>query len=503
MEETIDPFLLAHRIRPYVFEIGGAQSPGSIRDQMLRACMLVDRAVELKLLSNDRRLLVVGAGAAGASAAIRAAKAGIETTLIEKENQPFNVQAESHTRWISPTQYDWPAIHWDENKFPWFGEPMPLPYSADYAKNLALAWKAALDDARAMYRDKFVFLQNTEVDKSQWVEVARSGEEIIRSFPVKDRLVEVYFLTNKGETNEDGTPKFTKSSANKYGMVIASVGTGKEQLSIPGSEFVGYSFWANDPFNSPRLGLGVVETPRVLIIGGGDGGLQDFLRIITGTRSAHHIYKSLPFGVQSILVNSGLVRDLIEKYAFTAEEQAQRSHIWNNRKQQDHYVLKQVDRNHENVIDTIVSDTKLWNSVCKAFGSMIMRSAMPGNIKLIHKCNHFKKSYGLNRFLALLINRYLNQHNIFPFLSNREITQIKGIGHNCGDPSECHGKDHSVSFEESKCGTPGDDQETLGNIPDEVYNVIIIRSGPRERKYYFAGSPITNPRHVLPYYLPQ
>jgi hypothetical protein len=251
------------------------------------------------------------------------------------------------------------------------------------------------------------------------------------------------------------------------------------------------------------LGLGITSKPRVLIIGGGDGGLQDFLRAITGIYSADRIYRGLPFKVQSVLEQGMLVRDVVEKRIYSAEDQAQRSYIWNSERHHDHYVSRRVHKSHDEIIDILFYDKRLWSEISRALFPMILFSADRDNIRLVHKCNHFRKGYGLNRFLVLLINRYLNQHGIFPLLSNREVTQIVGVKHTCGDPTVCHGKEHIVSFKESKCGTPDDDQENLDSLEDETYNIIVIRSGPRDFRYYFQGKPITNPRHLLPYYLPQ
>ena len=115
-----DPFLRAHIIRPFIFDIGGRLSPISIRDQMLRGQLIVDRALEAGYIDGyGRDLLVVGAGAAGATAAIHAAGKGVSTWLIEQETGPFYRQANCSSRWVDPTQYDWPQEHWSEGKYPW------------------------------------------------------------------------------------------------------------------------------------------------------------------------------------------------------------------------------------------------------------------------------------------------------------------------------------------------------------------------------------------------
>ena len=98
----LDSFLLAHRIRPLCFEIGGLLSPISIRDQMIRGRWIVDRAQEARLIDANRPLLVVGAGAAGATAAMESVRRGIETVLIDVAPAPFQRQAGCLTRWVDP-----------------------------------------------------------------------------------------------------------------------------------------------------------------------------------------------------------------------------------------------------------------------------------------------------------------------------------------------------------------------------------------------------------------
>ena len=53
-----DPFLLAHIVAPLQFDLSGTLTPISIRDQMLRGRLIVDRAVEQGLVGPRRDLLV-------------------------------------------------------------------------------------------------------------------------------------------------------------------------------------------------------------------------------------------------------------------------------------------------------------------------------------------------------------------------------------------------------------------------------------------------------------
>src|SRR5258708_1501185 len=122
-----DPFLLSHSCGPFQFMIAGPLTPVSIRDQMIRGKMAVDRSFEEGLISAQRPLLVVGARAGGATAAIRAAQLGVSVTLIEVGTQAFGGQKRCATRWVDPTQYDWPADHWPLGIFPWTGRQCRFP----------------------------------------------------------------------------------------------------------------------------------------------------------------------------------------------------------------------------------------------------------------------------------------------------------------------------------------------------------------------------------------
>ena len=147
-----DPFLSAHQVYPHFFNLGGRISPISIRDQMVRGQTIVERALEAGLIGGEghRPLLVAGAGAAGATAAIHAASRGVPTVLLDRDASPFTRQARCATRWIDPTQYDWPVDHWRRGVCPAVSLPTPLPWRSDWAHSLAAQWSVRLN--RALHR---------------------------------------------------------------------------------------------------------------------------------------------------------------------------------------------------------------------------------------------------------------------------------------------------------------------------------------------------------------
>jgi FAD binding domain-containing protein/uncharacterized protein DUF433 len=69
-----------------------------IRTQMVRAQMVVTRALEQGEITRDDKILVVGAGAAGAVAAMTCASCGLDTVIIDRKSRPFLRQAGCATR---------------------------------------------------------------------------------------------------------------------------------------------------------------------------------------------------------------------------------------------------------------------------------------------------------------------------------------------------------------------------------------------------------------------
>ena len=265
-----DPFLLSHLVHPLCFDIGGRLAPISIRDQMVRARTAVDRAIEQGLIGPSRPLLVIGAGAAGATAAIRSAAQGVSTILVEAASGPFLRQAGCRTRWVDPVQYDWPVDHWQRRLYPWTPPAMPLPWSAGPANQIALAWALALNRARRQYPRLQVMYRTILVGRPV---LAPSG------------LLQVRLSSLRA------LPLF----APLVGAVLSCVGSGTEKSTH--GNYAGFDFWTTDPFQ--RLGA----TDHVLISGGGDGALQDYLRVVTGRKSAEEIYAQLgmPLAIEHLL----------------------------------------------------------------------------------------------------------------------------------------------------------------------------------------------------------
>src|SRR5208337_2270720 len=141
-----DPILDAHEESPLYYVISGPQ-PISIRDQMLRGATIAERLFRRGIIDNvSRGLVVCGAGAGGASAAMTASRLQVKTTLVESGPAPFQAQSFTLSRLIDPTQYDWPLDHFGARRLPWqpYHPPFPLPFRAARAGQLALIWRTEL-----------------------------------------------------------------------------------------------------------------------------------------------------------------------------------------------------------------------------------------------------------------------------------------------------------------------------------------------------------------------
>jgi hypothetical protein len=472
-----DTFLLSHLVRPFHFDIGWKFSPASIRDQMLRGRVIVDRAYAQQLISARRMLLVIGAGAAGATAAIRAVQLGVRVMLIDRNATAFNRQATCTTRWVSPTQYDWPLEHWPLGQYPWMGPSMPLPWGADYADVLASLWNRELTRASRLYRSNLTFLPNTTVD------LTRCNPD--GSFVERGGELQVYLRPYGGPL--------------RFGMALSCTGPGTEQSSV--DNFSSFRFWDSDPYEKPFFGLGLRQSPRAVISGGGDGALQDFLRAVTKRRSAAEIYHDLPPDVMPA----------IENKIHTAEDQAQRAHHWSGTHRHDCRVFDALHRIHKEAVEDLFGSS-LWPLIREAFDQMLADSPDQFSVKLVYPCTHFTKCYALNRFLVLLLEKYLSdkfsvgEDTYSPLVENTAVVEVGGTAHSCaGDPFFCHGKEHRAGFGDADCDVINDCLTRGAQIPkreEEDYDVIIIRHGVKLQSFLIGAQPVSNPRQLLPYYVP-
>ncbi len=450
-------FLRAHQIEHRTFSIGGRLTPVAIRDQMIRGWTFVEHGLEDGLLYSDPSapLLVVGAGAGGATAAIRAAQRGVPVLLIDRALQPFSTQFNCDSRWICPTQYDWPVAHWDRGEFPTrppgmpgSAAPFPLVWKADWAHNLAAQWRAALLLAEASYAPLLRLESPLELVEPCPLTTPPNGVEVRLRDPTTGHY-----------------------SSRTVQALLLAFGFGEERVYLhPLHSARGIRFWDRDPFGRPDLGVG--GKPRVLISGGGDGALIDFLRTVTNDLSVGIIYQRCI--VQCL---SHDAQTQLEARIFNAQDWGARAYAW-GRRQTDHELLSYLQLEHEQAVDAVLADA---GAAIEAAVRRLLRNPLP-EVRLCYGCTHFGQCYPLNRFLALLVERCLRRVVPDPVLwPETRVTEIRGLGrHACNQSADdCHGQLHEVAI--SAYPGPCSGPQAPAGVHDPAYlaNVLILRHGPQ------------------------
>jgi hypothetical protein len=499
-----DPVLLLHQIQDGIFELSGLRTI-SIRDQMLRAYLLVNRCIDAKLIASDRPLLVIGGGIGGVIATMTAAENGIPVVLVEEQPSLFWRQLVCD-RHLDPTEYDWPAEHWAAATYPFpiaavsaLAAPppprpsMPLRYLAAPANVLAARWTR-----------EFALWRTTP--NARFATVATGLGPVIPA---------VHIVTGTGSNQvflNHPSPKLPAPSIG-FGAAISCVGFPREQTTVshtpprPG-KYTGFDFWGPDPHVRRNLGIsGALPSPlRVLISGSGDGALQDFIRVLTG-RSAGWVYQQI-FGARPSAPNlPGTARwpDLLP-YA-RADDLARRACAYSM--EDGHHTLQTWHDVYMQEIN-VLWHTRLRGNVLGLANSLLRNDVRDLDVLLVHRCRHFGFCYGLNRFIAVLLA------HLHADMRERSLEWVLRHGYGvvavdperpggasphahpglaCGDPRICHGKPHWVSVQGADCsGTIAGARVVTIDVP---FHSVIIRHGV-ERKPFFGHAPF--PRQNPPYH---
>jgi hypothetical protein len=449
-----DPLLDAHRENDLHYVISGPQ-PISLRDQMLRGIAIVDRLYAVGEIGPNRPLVIRGAGAAGATAAMAASKLMVETTLVETAAEPFQTQFNSNSRWIDPTQYDWPLDHFGEGRLPWdtiYHREMPLTFRAGPAKHLASVWRRELAMSNPMLRMRFKHRVRTVVPYG------------VSGPPTEMLLVT---LDDSGEQI-------------RAGALIDAKGFGREQCAFrpPGapkgtpSVYEGIAFWGQDRFEQLTN-----NRHRVLISGSGDGALQDYLRVVTQLPAAGDI-------VARCDIPSAILRAIQ-----SAEDRAVRGWAWVAdepralRLTQETPYFTELEHIHRQRVAEVLA----IRGISTRLDRVVPQNVVP--VHLVYRQPYMTAFYGLNRFLVLLLSEYVRLYRrmatVYPEVEISEISAYPPHSHVCINASgradgdydatgtltrhTCFGMAHDVTLTAAAAGAIVP--------PKATYNVVIIRHG--------------------------
>jgi hypothetical protein len=179
----------------------------------------------------------------------------------------------------------------------------------------------------------------------------------------------------------------------------------------------------------------------------------------------------------------------------SAQDFAQRAFLWGAGPAHDHGELQRLHDVHQEAVDELLKDVAVTRAL-----NRILRDPLP-NIYVVVECTHFSACYGINRFLALLVGRYIEQIHAGVFLFRSRVGNLRSIdSHNCsGDPDVCHGRMHEATI----VGVSDCMGRSAGGLNVTVEaNVLVIRHGLDISHLRFDPTPPVS-RQLVPYQAPR
>lgn len=491
------------------YDVSGYFTPIAIRDQVVRAITVVNRAWDYKLITAERPLLILGAGFAGLAAALRASTLGVETVLVEKTRVCSNVAGSP--RYISHLQYDWVADHWRNDEFPW---AKPKPRSTP----IMLTDGPILDLVEVLERQLEDTLEDGYLNYFQ--EVLCVGHKIVPGEQDTAGVNRPGILTASFVRHPPGaalTPKMIRSlprftePEREFGMGLSCTGFPGERvfLELPPPAgrtkpvmhtFRGTEYWRIDKHNYANEG-------KTVVCGSGDGALQDFLLLATYSPGSPKPLKSARDIFAALDLNKAQIARL-ETAVSRIEDFSRRNELWWSKKAGDPTtafticeIYKKVHKAYEKEVDHLLLDPKN-KRIVKNLDRIIMDGARE-KLHLAHVCGHFEACYPLNRFLALMIGKRIAQTREDVFLAKRSVKDIHGLdGHTCNkDANECARFSHMVDFyEDAVC----ENFRGSGNLSSDSFKTVIFRFGlnVNQLQKVFGSEPTLPGFQIIPYICP-
>jgi tetratricopeptide (TPR) repeat protein len=233
---------------PGVFVLGCFERRITFYSQQVRALNLIHALSDQGRLSRDARVLVIGAGAAGLTAAAAAGRLGARVQVFEQDDEVMPLLRGNHTRWLHPHIYDWPQ-----------------PGSEDPQAGLPLLdWHANMAGEVVRQLER----QWTEMLRESNIRFQGGIRDLLR---ISGRGIEHDFTWNEKLESSPYDFRFNKGS---FDLVIVAVGFGRERVM---QEVESSSYWADDDLH--QRSREPTRLRRYLVSGTGDGGLVDLLRI--------------------------------------------------------------------------------------------------------------------------------------------------------------------------------------------------------------------------------
>ncbi len=470
--------LLVHKVAPFQFDIGYKVSSASIRDQVVRA-QLVVRALQKAGLatSTGTPLLICGAGVAGLAAAMEADHLGLKFVLIEKEAKSAGILAGKGKRFVSPTMYEWPATSVDIHSYPMPGLPILAAQSTtrvsrfgysftapssinDFAKkihaNTNTAKKRWLAAAKGLPR----FLPNTTISEA----TKRRLQEMLVPGANEARLPELELqnsLTKAVIPLTCSAILFTSGMAPEKSVLTWKRHRSKVAHQID-SETPG--FWEQDKLLESKLGCSI-DHPKasVLIIGGGDGAIQDALRCLVDSAPFEHalqIWEHLnrvmsPENVTLPCNRRWTSKEAILRHILTLEGYSAIGAMWVDNPQ----IYKDLDIQYQALADDLIA---LYPALTQCIIKMLRVDV--SKVYLSTR-QGFSKCYALNRFLIILFKTALSDPAAtIDFRIIDEVTEFTAVSLNgvMSGTVMVEGKPARFDLVVARIGNPGVSYQAIG-----------------------------------------
>jgi hypothetical protein len=484
--------MIALKCAPFVFDLSSDMTHASIRDQVVRARLLVRDLTSLQ--KKPTSVLVVGAGFAGASAALAFAKAGIHATLVDANAQPFQLQRGVTDRYVAPLLYEWPHAGADNQTYPpatepeWkddsilseiWGHGMTIPLDAATVADLATVALIRIAvkhsdfihvrvSANTNYVSSFVkdFAKNMAVYKgmanwkAEWRKLnidklgLRWREFGLNHIPDIDTIVLGGGMGPELTTLDIARPPITRKNTQTSDNKARIAAKNSNRKAIEGTPF-----WRNDGW------LTASADDRVGIFGAGDGALQDALRALTG-----HPHPLVTLDAIRSHAQANIELTAAEPLLLAIEQEGRLSATWtqipeDGAKAKHRRIV--VDARIDNCCFYLAQALSRKPGMTHAISSILRDGT--GTVTHIFREHHYMKAYLLNRFLLHLIAA--SQHRAGTFPGKVRYSVIPGMTEIYGEDKTASGSGYEVFANDG-----------YGNFHNFIFHRVSVRFGVDAKK---------------------
>lgn len=385
--------LIAHKAGVRLYNLSAGLNYVSIKDQTVRACALVDSIKaagwlhRLPPAANVYEVVVVGAGAAGVTAAWRAASYGLNVLVVEKADTPFPALLGCTDRFISFSMYDWPEPFCQVEHFPSL-QDLPVKGKRIDEDNFPVYSNGSKPQLASVYAAQWLTRLGLDECRICRSNAKYSIEWNFGHIAVPERLPESVYAPPPPAVSVQLTPMYPGATVRiiQAANVILATGIGAER------EIDGYRpppFWTVNP-DAPWA-VPPSKTSRhqknIVISGAGDGAIQDTLKSLFSKEVGNLI------PLAEYLLNGRASR--IKANLLAAERHAERQLLWGV----DHHAVYSA-------LQTVYDECVVNIGVSKILGwkKRHLRSDMHVDW-IIGKSGVFSKAFPLNRLLATVLKR--------------------------------------------------------------------------------------------------